>query len=1198
MVNNTLFALISRSLGVDGPLSDDNGTRAGKPAAYWHGFAPGHKTLAIGALYWLGWPRGRRGPALVLTVDLGAAQRLVNELSSLLPERDVLLFPAREVWPHEELQVPEDVVSARMAALERLALGEPVLVVAPAQAVAEKLPPREVLTERLLTVSVGDVLDRDALAERLVREGYERVPMVERRGQFSVRGGLLDVFPTAAPAPYRIDFFDDEVDSIRCFDPETQRSTEEVNAVRIGPAREYPIVNDEAVLRRIEEAAQRQAEALRRAGAAAGADNLLQRVRTHLDHLAGGRWVPGLDQYKPFFFARLETIVDYLGDEGLVIVDEPARTREQLQLTTREFAETQPDLLERGRALPEQAAIFADWEELAAAFRRRPAAFLAVLPQKVAGLEGVPEIAVKSRPAEMFHGKLDAFISYVRRRRREGWRIVVVTSTDLRAERVQEVLADEDVPAVRQDPGAAALEPGTVVVTSAELHVGCELPGEKLAVLTELEVFGQHKRRQRPSRRAANAARLDDLRPGDLVVHVNHGIGRYRGVETLVIDGAHRDYLLIEYAGDDKLYVPTDQVHLLQKYIGVEGQTPKLNRLGGNEWARAKQRVQQSVKELAQKLLKLYAEREALPGYAFSPDTVWQQEFEEAFPYEETPDQKRAIEEIKADMERPRPMDRLLCGDVGFGKTEVAMRAAFKAVMDARQVAVLVPTTILAQQHLRTFRERFARYPVRIEALSRFQSPAEQARVLKGLADGTVDIVIGTHRLLSKDVVFKDLGCVVIDEEQRFGVAQKERLKELKRNVDVLTLTATPIPRTLHMALVGIRDMSLIETPPEDRFPVRTYVCEYDEDLVREAILRELGREGQVYFVHNRVQDIDRVADRLRQLVPEARIAVAHGQMPEDLLEQVMLDFLNREIDVLVCSTIIETGMDIPNVNTLIVDEADRFGLAQLYQLRGRVGRSNRVAYAYFTYRKDKILTEDAEKRLQAIREFTELGSGFKIALRDLEIRGAGNLLGPEQHGFIASVGFELYCKLLEEAVREVKGEVKREAPDPVIDLNVDAYVSDDYVADPQQKVEIYKRVAGLRTAEEIQDFQEELEDRFGPVPPPVRNLLAVARIKVLARELGVEAVNGTKEEVVIRMLPGLVLPRETVLHLTRQFRGRIVLSAARSAPIRIRRRGLGERDLLALLEQVLREMRAAWPSAKDGGQPEPVGARVAHGGK
>lgn len=1163
---------------------------------YVHGFSAGHKTLAIGALHAQGIQKGRGRTTLVLTVGPGHAQRLVAQLSTFLPADDVLLFPAREVWPHEELHVPEEIASARLAVLERLTTGKPALIVAPIQAVAERLAPRQVIKERVHTISVGDIVNMEELAARLAKDGYERVSMVEGRGQFSVRGGLLDVFPVSASVPYRLDFFDDEVDSIRPFDPESQRSTGDVKQLRIGPASEYPLVNDAAVLQNIRDAVRQQIETLKQAGADEGAEALAQRSATHLDHIEGGRWVPGLDQYKPFFFPTLETLIDYVDAEGIIVVDEPTRTREQLQLLNTEFAETQTSLLERGRTLPQQSRIFADWEDIISRLQQRRVLFLAGLRQPVPGLEGAQEATVRSRAPETFHGKLDRFVGAVRRRRREGWRTVIVASTESRADRIQEVLVDEEIGAVRLREDVDELRPGSVFVTTAELHVGCELPDDKLLILTELEVFGRQKHRQRSRRRSGTPARLDDLRVGDLVVHVNHGVGRYKGVETLIIGGAHKDYLLVEYAGDDKLYVPTDQVDLLQKYVGVEGQTPRLNKLGGNEWTRAKQRVQQSVRELAQGLLKLYAEREALPGYAFAPDTVWQQQFEDAFPYEETPDQIRAIEEIKADMERPRPMDRLLCGDVGFGKTEVAMRAAFKAVMDARQVAVLVPTTILAQQHLRTFKERFGPYPVRVEALSRFQTVAEQSRIIKGLAEGTVDVVIGTHRLLSKDVVFKDLGCVIVDEEQRFGVAQKERLKELRRTVDVLTLSATPIPRTLHMAMVGVRDMSLIETPPEDRFPIRTYVSEYDEDLVREAILREVGRGGQVYFVHNRVQDIDRIAGRLRELVPEARIAVAHGQMHEDVLEQVMLEFLHHEVDVLVCSTIIETGMDIANVNTLIVNDADRMGLAQLYQLRGRVGRSNRVAYAYFTYRRDKILSEDAEKRLQAIKEFTELGSGFKIAMRDLEIRGAGNLLGPEQHGFIASVGFELYCKLLEEAVREVKGETRHESPDPAIDLNVDAYVSDDYVADPQQKVEVYKRVAGLKDTVEVTDFQEELEDRFGPVPPPVRNLLAVARIKVLAKELGVEAINGTQEEVAIRMLPGLVLPRETAFHLSRQFRGRVVLSAARSTPVRIRRRGLGERDLLAVLEQVLREMLASWPASRQERRPEPIGARTADG--
>ncbi|MBO8141130.1 MAG: transcription-repair coupling factor [Firmicutes bacterium] len=1161
---------------------------SGERSGCWlHGFTAAHKAIFLAGLYRQGWPQpGKQRPMVVIAAGPHQAERLREDLAALLPEDEVLLFPSREIWPHEEVPVPHEVTAARLAVLLRLVQDRPAVIVAPVQAAVEKLPPRERLSGAVVSLSPGQRMPIESLTARLVANGYERVDMVEGPGQFSVRGSLVDIVPGAAGhRAVRIDFFDDEIDSIRWLDVETQRSSGSSPRVAIGPAWECPAAGDEAVTEAIARAAERQAERLRRVGRNEAAEELIRRVAEHLESLRTGRRFAGIEQYAPFFFDRLDTLLDYAAG-GAAVLDEPARTREQLHLFSEDFAHSHTAQLERGRVLPEEAALFADWDELLAAVRRRPALFVAGLEQHVPGLDDVPKLEVSSRLPEMFHGKLEPFVREVRERRRSGWRVVIAAATSERAERIENVLKDEEIPVKRLDGEMGPLSPGTVTIAVMPLSAGCELPAARTLVLTELEIFGQRKHRRASRPGGGPAARLDDLRVGDLVVHVNHGIGRYMGVETLEIAGAHKDYLVVQYAGDDKLYVPTDQVQLLQKYIGVEGQVPRLNRLGGNEWARVKSRVKESVRELAQGLLKLYAEREALPGYAFSKDTVWQQQFEEAFPYEETPDQLRAIQEVKADMERPRPMDRLLCGDVGFGKTEVAMRAAFKAVMDAKQVAVLVPTTILAQQHLRTFRERFQAYPVRIEALSRFQSPAEQARVLKGLENGSVDIVIGTHRLFSKDVRFKDLGCVIVDEEQRFGVAQKERLKELRRSVDVLTLSATPIPRTLHMALVGLRDMSLIETPPEDRFPVRTYVTEYNEDLVREAIMRELGRGGQVYFVHNRVQDIERFAARLSELVPEARIAIAHGQMDEDVLERVMLEFLNGEIDVLLCSTIIETGMDIANVNTLIVDEADRMGLAQLYQLRGRVGRSNRVAYAYFTYRRDKILTEDAEKRLQAIREFTELGSGFKIAMRDLEIRGAGNLLGPEQHGFIASVGFELYCKLLEEAVREVKGDVVQEPPDPVIDLNVDAYVSDDYVPDPQRKVEVYKKVVAIRRPADVADLEEELEDRFGPAPLPVRNLLAVARVKVLAKELGVASVSGDNGEVAIRLLPGLVLPRESALHLTRKFRGRVLLSPARTAVVKLRCRGLGERDLLMLLEEVLREMKAAWPTSE---KPDPA---------
>ncbi len=707
------------------------------------------------------------------------------------------------------------------------------------------------------------------------------------------------------------------------------------------------------------------------------------------------------------------------------------------------------------------------------------------------------------------------------------------------------------------------------------MESGFIYPQGKLAIYTEAEIFGQARRpkRVRFSSEGVKLTAFSDLKPGDYVVHINHGIGRYVNIKTLEIAGVHRDYLEVAYAGDDRLFVPVDQMQLLQKYVGVEDEPPKVHRLGGGDWQRVKNRVKESVQEMAEGLLALYAERQSLPGHAFAPDTVWQKEFEEAFVYEETPDQLKAIKEIKEDMERPRPMDRLLCGDVGYGKTEVAMRAAFKAVMDGKQVAVLVPTTILCQQHYQTFSQRFSGYPVTIRAMSRFQSPKEQEETKLGLAEGWVDLVIGTHRLISRDIVFKDLGLLIIDEEQRFGVSHKERLKELSKRVDVLTMTATPIPRTLHMSMVGIRDMSIIDTPPEDRFSVRTYVLEFNEEIIREAIRREMDRGGQVYFVYNRVETIDRMAAYLQNLVPEARILVGHGQMSEEQLERIMFDFYQGEADILVCTTIIETGLDIPNVNTLVVYDADRFGLAQLYQLRGRVGRSNRVAHAYFTYRKDRIIGEVAEKRLAAIRDFTDLGSGFKIAMRDLEIRGAGNLLGPEQHGHIAAVGFELYCKLLEEAIRERKGEQQPETPEPAIDLPVDALLPEDYINDIKQRVEIYRWTAAATSLEGIEALEDEVLDRFGNLPAPVENLFAVAKIKFMAKAIGIASLTQERQEIVARMFPGLSLAAEKVLPIIGKYPGAFRYQPGRTSVLRWRMTGLSQAMLLKRILECLQTL-------------------------
>lgn len=1130
------------------------------------------------------------GSILVLTHGRRAAEQWYEDLAQLVgPERLGLFLPL-ETLPHEDVTTSPELTGQRLDAMLRLlGLGSgPSVVIADVTAASERLVPARVLESFILRVGRGETWPLAEAARILAQGGYERRTRVEGPGQYSVRGDILDVFPLTRPSPVRIEWFDQVVESIREFDADSQRSTGSLEAVIIPPARELPLTAEALQRGRaaIAEEVARQARRLRAAGQADAARRLEERVEGQLERLAEHGYVEGLEQYKPLFYTDLPLLPDYLAG-GLVVLDEPARLRERLGHAESEFAETFKGLLERGRVLPVEAGCFGWWDDLVASARRHLLLALSLLPRRLQELEPAAVHSVASRPAEPFHGNWELLAGELRRRQHERFRVLLALSTPSRAERAVELLRDEGVVALRASDLDGELKPGHVVVVASPLESGFELPELRLLVLTDAEVYGRERRPRRPKPPyEGGGVRLGDyleLREGDYVVHVNHGIGRYEGIRTMEVSGVRRDYLVVRYAGEDRLYVPTDQVQLLQKYIGSEDAPPRLNRLGGTEWARIKKRVRESVQEMAEGLLKLYAERQARPGTPFGPDTPWQREFEEAFPYEETPDQLRASQEVKADMERPRPMDRLLCGDVGYGKTEVAMRAAFKAVMQGKQVAVLVPTTILAQQHHRTFTERFEGYPVRIAMLSRFQSPAEQQAVLQGLKRGSVDIVIGTHRLLSRDVEFSDLGLVVVDEEQRFGVAQKERLKELRRTVDVLTMTATPIPRTLHMALSGVRDMSVIETPPEGRLPVRTYVVEYHDELVRDAIERELARGGQVYFVYNRVQAIDRMAAHIQQLVPRARIAVAHGQMEETRLEQVMLDFLRHEYDVLVCTTIIETGMDIANVNTLVVYDADRMGLAQLYQLRGRVGRSNRVAYAYFTFRKEKVLTEDAERRLAAIREFTELGSGFKIALRDLEIRGAGNILGPEQHGHIAAVGFELYCRLLEEAVRELKGERLQTPPEPSLDLAVDAYLPDGYVPDSTQKVEFYKRIAQAGSLQELDEIRNEMDDRFGDPPGAVRNLLAVARIRLRARQAGIGAISARRDEVTLKTWEGLRLPADRVARAVAPFRLRVgYRPASQVDTLWVRRSGMSDQELLALLEDLVgRLAEAASETAK-----------------
>lgn len=1048
-------------------------------------------------------------PVLVITPGERETSVLADELAGLLPGVTVRQFPVWELISHNVLAQSKEITAQRLQVLEGLCSGERMVVVTPVEALLRRLIPPGAFRAPVLRLAVGEQTSLEGLLSGLLILGYERVDLVEERGQFTLRGGILDVFPMTAHRPARLEFFDDEVDSIRRFNVQTQRSEEKTEELIIYPAREL-IIGNELVWRNARHTLIREYKNQERklsrtgdAGAVRQLNELVGKVQEATDS-----YFNGIEHYLSFFYNVTVTLLDYLPAGALVFIDDPVRVGEVAQIVQRERAEVNKELLAKGRMLPSQFMNHADWGCIVDALSSREVVYGSLLPRLTRLMEPQNTVNFHGKALPSFLGNVEMLAGEIKEWRKSGYAVVLLVSGRQRSQQLLASLKEYQIDAFYTGSLEGHVRSGNVVITAGNLVEGFELPVCRLAVVTESNMYGQRKKIHKEKKQLERLTPFVDLKVGDYVVHVNYGIGRYLGVVPLTIADIRKEYLLVKYAGEDKLYVPVDQVGLVQKYLGSEGEAPRLSRLGGGEWARAKNRVKEAVREMAQELLTLYAARETVQGHGFGPDTVWQREFEESFPYEETPDQIRAVDEVKVDMERNRPMDRLLCGDVGYGKTEVALRAAFKAVMEGKQVAVLVPTTILAQQHYNTFRERFARYPVKVEVLSRFRTAREQRRILQGLEQGTVDIVIGTHRLVQEDVRFNDLGLLVIDEEQRFGVAHKERLKFIRKNVDVLTLSATPIPRTLHMSLVGLRDTSLLETPPKDRYPIQTYVLDEDPVLFRESIRRELGRDGQVFFVYNRVMDMERVALWLQELVPEARIAMAHGQMKEDDLEQVMMDFLDGKYDVLVCTTIIENGLDISNVNTLLVKEADTMGLAQLYQLKGRVGRSNRLAYAYFTFRKDKVLGESAEKRLAAIREFTELGSGFKIAMRDLEIRGAGNILGAEQHGHIAAVGFDLYCRLLDEAVKEARGEKVTRAPETTIELPVEAYIPDAYIPETNQKVEVYKRIAALAAPADLSDFEDELVDRFGDPPVMVQNLLAVAKVRILAGRLKVKKIS------------------------------------------------------------------------------------------
>jgi transcription-repair coupling factor (superfamily II helicase) len=1005
--------------------------------------------------------------------------------------------------------------------------------------------------------------------------GFERAAFVEAKGQYSLRGGILDVFPVSEAAPCRIDLFDDEIDSIKRFDTETQRSEAALDAVEIWPAKQ--MIADGALFsaaaRRIEGVYDRS---IRRFGGERAAALTAKRDRL-IDCIESAANLQLLEHYIGYFYDNISYIWDYM-DDGLIMLDDPNRLRETLSLRDREAEEDFRVMLEKGGATPEDHDNIEGLAVYESLLSKSPVWFFTPFKSRIEGAgEPTEEYSVDVRRPSSIGGRMDFLEAELKRYCKLGYAVTIVCASEERLAGLRDFLN--------------TLQLREVTLRQGNPGCGVEFPSEKIVFLWEGDIFSAAGGSRSAGRRAARARSenaspiraFTDIRQGDFVVHENHGIGRFVGIEQLEIQKVRKDYLKIKYAGDDMLYIPAEQMSLVQKYIGGE-EEPKISKLSSGEWKKAKAKAKKDIASMTQELLALSADRRTAAGHAFSKDTVWQREFEDSFPYAETQDQLRSAASIKRDMERPVPMDRLLCGDVGYGKTEVAARAVFKCVADGKQAAVLVPTTILANQHYMTFKQRFADFPFTVEMLSRFKSEAEQREIAARVKKGGVDIVIGTHRLLSRDVDFRALGLLVIDEEQRFGVRHKERIKKLKRNVDVLTLSATPIPRTLHMSLIGARDMDLIEEPPEDRYPVQTYVMEQTDEVIRETVMRELDRGGQVYVVYNRIKGIQRVAAEIKALVPEALIAVGHGQMDERELEDVMTDFIGRRRNVLVSTSIIESGIDIPNVNTILVMDADRFGLSQLYQLRGRVGRSNRMAYAYLLYKRDKVLTEAAEKRLRAIREFTEFGAGFRIAMRDLEIRGAGNLLGSEQHGHIVSVGYELYRKLVDEAVRALSGElVNPDAEDCSFEIGAAAYIPPEYIEDEVSKLQMYKRISCIEDEADERDVLDEMSDRFGKPPRVTLNLIAIARIRAIAKRAGILRIREAQKRCVFELRAGADLGDGGVERLLARYGGRILFHGgakpyialrAKEERSRLREKKQGEKPSEEKLREILAFLR------------------------
>ena len=1057
-------------------------------------------------------------PALIITYSETRAKEIYNDMQFF--NKNCMYYPAKDILFYSADVRSDDIVRQRLTVINEILNNSKCTVVLSVEALFDRLLPKEDFESHILEFKEGDIVDIDRLCEKLIFMGYDRADITESRGVFSVRGGIIDIFSPIDETAIRIELWDDEIDSIRLMDADSQRSIERVESAKIFPVRELVYDEDrlsKAILK-IKDELKTSSEKYAKKGLNEEAERLLDYINEDIEKFNNDKSYGGAISYIEYFYENTENLIEYMPSDTIIYYDEPQRISEHNRVIFEEFNESIKNRIEKGYLLPNQSTMVFDYNDILHSSSKYTEVLFNTLTVNIKDFTLKDIVSISGKTSSSLSNRIDIFCDEVSYLKSKGYSIIVLAGAKTRCERFVKELSERGVESYYSDNQDMEVPNGSVVVMRGKLGKGFEYPDIKLAVFSESELFSDVKKKtvKKKKKNGSKIESFTDLKVGDYVVHENHGIGVYRGLEKIVVDGISKDYMKISYANGGNLFVPVNQMDLIQKYIGNGGASPKLNKLGSQEWTKAKNKVRSAVKVLAHDLVELYAKRQTVKGFQYSEDNMWQREFEDSFPYQETDDQLNAIEDVKRDMEGTKVMDRLICGDVGYGKTEVAIRSAFKAVQDGKQVAYLVPTTILAQQHYNTFCSRMADYPVRVELLSRFRTPKQQKETLEALSKGYADIVIGTHRILSKDVEFKDLGLIIVDEEQRFGVNHKEKLKAMKENVDVLTLTATPIPRTLHMSLAGIRDMSVLEEPPQERRPVQTYVLEDNIEFVREAIQRELARGGQVYYLNNRVHNIEEVALKIQNIVPDANVAFAHGQMTERQLEKIMSEFIEGEIDVLVCTTIIETGLDISNANTIIIQDADYMGLSQLYQLRGRVGRSDKLAYAYLLYRRDKVLNEIAEKRLQTIKEFTEFGSGFKVAMRDLELRGAGNLLGAEQHGHMESVGYDMYCKLLDEAVRNLKGEDVSESFETAIDIDINAFIPDFYIQNERQRLEIYKKIANVTTTEEYYDMQEEIEDRYGDIPKSVQNLLEVVLVKAMAHSFGVTNIKQNGSNIVM----------------------------------------------------------------------------------